>query len=522
MVISDIEGGFFLVRESTPAVCNATVPTSVSSSNVQATSATVSWNSVANATYDVRYRAVGSSSWITNGSSSTSANLSGLTPSTQYEAQVRSKCSDGSTSQYSGSITFTTTTIQITYCSSNGNDVSDEYISNVSLGSINNNSGASSGGYIDYTSISTDLPIDDTHTITITPTWTGTTYSEGYSVWIDFNRDGDFTDSGEQVWTQSATQTTPVSGSFTIPTSTTEGSTRMRVSMKYNAIPTSCESFRYGEVEDYTVNIIGGGGNPNPGGCTTGISSFPYNEGFENTLGDWIQSTTDDIDWSTDANGTPSRNTGPSSATQGTYYLYVEASGNGTGYPNKQAIINSPCFDLSGKTSATFSFSYHMFGASSMGSIALEASTDEGTSWTSLWSQTGNQGNSWNPISINLSAYLGGGVQLRFNRITGSTWQADIAIDDIGLTTSGTSRVSSIDNKLNDIIIYPNPIQGPILNVTMKNKENSTYEITSITGQLVGKGNVINTIDVSNLRSGIYFIQIATDQQIYSRRFVKK
>nr|WP_282100247.1 T9SS type A sorting domain-containing protein [Aquimarina sp. MMG016] len=90
------------------------------------------------------------------------------------------------------------------------------------------------------------------------------------------------------------------------------------------------------------------------------------------------------------------------------------------------------------------------------------------------------------------------------------------------MTTSGTSRVSSIDNKLNDIIIYPNPIQGPILNVTMKNKENSTYEITSITGQLVGKGNVINTIDVSNLRSGIYFIQIATDQQIYSRRFVKK
>ena len=29
----------------------------------------------------------------------------------------------------------------------------------------------------------------------------------------------------------------------------------MRVSMKYNASPTSCEAFSYGEVEDYTVNI---------------------------------------------------------------------------------------------------------------------------------------------------------------------------------------------------------------------------------------------------------------------------
>jgi hypothetical protein len=29
----------------------------------------------------------------------------------------------------------------------------------------------------------------------------------------------------------------------------------MRVQMKYNAIPTSCEVFTYGQVEDYTLNI---------------------------------------------------------------------------------------------------------------------------------------------------------------------------------------------------------------------------------------------------------------------------
>ncbi|MGG8498126.1 T9SS type A sorting domain-containing protein, partial [Tenacibaculum sp. TC6] len=36
------------------------------------------------------------------------------------------------------------------------------------------------------------------------------------------------------------------------------GSTRMRVSMKWNATQTACESFSYGEVEDYTVNITSG------------------------------------------------------------------------------------------------------------------------------------------------------------------------------------------------------------------------------------------------------------------------
>tara|TARA_R100000306_G_scaffold61803_1_gene65678 strand:- start:101789 stop:105784 length:3996 start_codon:yes stop_codon:yes gene_type:complete len=183
-----------------------------------------------------------------------------------------------------------------------------------------------------------------------------------------------------------------------------------------------------------TVNATttGGGGG---GGCTNGVSTG-YSESFESSIGAWTQSTADDINWTRDSNGTPSNNTGPSSGSPGSFYMYVEASGNGTGYPNKQAILNSPCVDLSGETDATFSFNYHMYGASDMGSIALEASTD-GTNWTSIWSQTGNQGNQWNSVSVGLGAYAGGTVELRFNRVTGSTWQADIAIDGISLTAGG-------------------------------------------------------------------------------------
>jgi hypothetical protein len=167
-------------------------------------------------------------------------------------------------------------------------------------------------------------------------------------------------------------------------------------------------------------------------GCSGGISTFPYTEGFENTLGGWSQSTADDIDWTINANGTPSSNTGPSSASQGSYYIYVEASS--PNYPSKRAILNSPCFDLSGMTSPSFDFDYHMYGASDMGTIDLEASTDDGNTWTSIWNESGNKGNQWNSASVDLSAYAGGTVQLRFNRFVGSTWQADIAIDNINLS----------------------------------------------------------------------------------------
>ena len=146
----------------------------------------------------------------------------------------------------------------ITYCGSNGNNTNDEYIGRVQLNTIDNASGvgATSTGYSDFTGISTDLNSNTAYTVTITPTWTGAVYNEGYSIWIDYNQNGVFTDAGEQIFTQAATTATPVSGGFTVPGTALGGNTRMRVSMKYNGIPTECESFGYGEVEDYTINIL--------------------------------------------------------------------------------------------------------------------------------------------------------------------------------------------------------------------------------------------------------------------------
>ncbi|MCG7500577.1 GEVED domain-containing protein [Tenacibaculum sp. Mcav3-52] len=146
--------------------------------------------------------------------------------------------------------------VAITYCDSNGKNANDEFISRVQLHTIDNSSSSSSNGYADYTaSISTNLLRGDSYSVTITPSWRTTKYSEGYSVWIDYNKNGDFTDPGELVWSKSASKDNIVSGQFTVPNSAVLGDTRMRVSMKYNGIATSCESFSYGEVEDYKIII---------------------------------------------------------------------------------------------------------------------------------------------------------------------------------------------------------------------------------------------------------------------------
>lgn len=185
--------------------------------------------------------------------SATTFVATGLTASTTYSFTVRAKDAAGNISVPSNVLTVTTDAFN--YCASQGNSVADELIGNVQLGTINN---ASTGGtgYTDFTGISTNLTLGSTNTITITPTWTSTVYPEGYGVFIDYNRDGDFVDAGETVWTLAATTATPVSGTFTVPLTATLGQTRMRVSMKYNGIPTPCETFSFGQVEDYTVVLV--------------------------------------------------------------------------------------------------------------------------------------------------------------------------------------------------------------------------------------------------------------------------
>ncbi|WP_405206006.1 endonuclease [Aquimarina sp. LLG6339-5] len=215
----------------------------------------------------------------------------------------------------------------------------------------------------------------------------------------------------------------------------------------------------------------GGGGNTL---CSSTVTTFPYNEGFENTFGAWKQATSgDDFNWATRSGSTPSSNTGPSSADTGSYYIYMESSS--PNYSNKRAILYSPCYDITSATQASVSFKYHMYGASAMGSLSLEASLD-GTSWTSIWSKSGNQGNSWQTASVDLASYLGEKVQLRFNGITGTTWQGDMAIDAVSLSTSGSTGGGSTTSDVNLRITFD---QYP---------EETSWEIRNENNQLVFSG----------------------------------
>jgi|GEM_PF-2607663 len=165
---------------------------------------------------------------------------------------------DGAGKTSTASQTVTVASPTASYCAAQGNDVSDEWIAKVAIGSFANASGAA--GYSDFTAKAIPVSPGGSYAVTFTPGFSGSAYKEYWGVWIDFNGDKDFSDSGEQVLSGSGTAA--VSGTLAIPATASLGQTRLRIAMRYNVAPSSCGSFDYGEVEDYTIEIASGGGGP--------------------------------------------------------------------------------------------------------------------------------------------------------------------------------------------------------------------------------------------------------------------
>ncbi|MCD4773399.1 MAG: hypothetical protein K8R41_08470, partial [Bacteroidales bacterium] len=139
------------------------------------------------------------------------------------------------------------------YCSSSGGGA-DEYISNVTIGTINNTTGQNS--YADYTNMSTDVAVGDSYPITVTngdPIWS----ADQCGIWVDWNQNENFYDDAP-ITVSGTPGVGPYTATIIPPDDALAGPTRMRVQIRYAATPDPCGSFTYGEVEDYTLNVTGG------------------------------------------------------------------------------------------------------------------------------------------------------------------------------------------------------------------------------------------------------------------------
>ncbi|MFO8054670.1 MAG: glycine-rich protein, partial [Bacteroidales bacterium] len=164
------------------------------------------------------------------------------------------------------------------------------------------------------------------------------------------------------------------------------------------------------------------------------ISSFPHTEGWEGgNISNWSHTTYADEDWENNTGGTTTSGTGPSSANEGNHYIYCETSGTSNG---DVFAIESPNFDFTSLTNPSIMFDYHMlFDGETDGTLNLDVSTDNGSTWTTEWTKTGEQGSNWQNATASLGTYAGmSSVRLRFHFTTGTSgasFDYDAALDYI-------------------------------------------------------------------------------------------
>lgn len=199
-------------------------------------------------------------------------------------------------------------------------------------------------------------------------------------------------------------------------------------------------------------------GNPFDFDLSGMVQVLLASEGFETEPGDWANSAGYDFNWLTTSGDTPSGNTGPSAASEGSRYIYVESSN--PNYPNKTGAFDFT-YDLTSLLNTELKFDYHMYGQE-MGSLFVDVY--DGVWHQAVWSATGQKHFSdserWDEAVVDLSAYQEqSGVKVRFRGMTASSYTSDMAVDNVrllGVTVHDLSYVAgsggSLTGEVNQVV----------------------------------------------------------------------
>ncbi|MEM9823225.1 MAG: GEVED domain-containing protein, partial [Bacteroidota bacterium] len=196
------------------------------------------------------------------------ADMDGIPNGCDEDCILGSPCDDGNPATQQDNIQADCTCLGIfpnDDCEAEGAFPWHDWIGRVVFQEIDNPS--SRKKYSDFTDLTANVQAGASYPIELTANFSFAGHDAYWRVWIDYNQDNIFQEPSEIAFSGTSTAPPPespglsVNGNIDIPAWAVNGAARMRIAKKRSAYPGPCESFPFGEVEDYTVNI---GGNTQP------------------------------------------------------------------------------------------------------------------------------------------------------------------------------------------------------------------------------------------------------------------
>lgn len=146
-----------------------------------------------------------------------------------------------------------------TYCTARGTEPWWQWISQVQFADLDHSSFKEQYG--NFTDRFANVEAGNTYELSLRPEFSWQVFDMNWKVWIDYNQDGDFEDTGELV--ADGVSDSELNFDVQIPSSAPAGTTGMRVATNIDEISDACTNVVRGEFEDYSVVISSSGCNNN-------------------------------------------------------------------------------------------------------------------------------------------------------------------------------------------------------------------------------------------------------------------
>ncbi len=258
-----------------------------------------------------------------------------------------------------------------------------------------------------------------------------------------------------------------------------------------------------------------------PVACSTTYSTFPWEGNMDANFGIFERVNGYQTNWVRRTGATPNLATGPNQAYNGSHYLHINSSAV---TPLTAVLRTKDCLNLLAVNDPVFEFYYHMFGAQ-MGTLYVEISTDNGVTWATVWTMSGNQGNQWQKASINLQPYNNGATRIRLRGVTAAN-TSDMAVDAFYIgPAGGNSQFLPFESsaKAPALTVSPNPSNGFFAVTVTENAGFERFEVLNNVGNVIANQPItsLNTlIDLTAQPVGIYYLRAFNGETVMVKKII--
>lgn len=263
------------------------------------------------------------------------------------------------------------------------------------------------------------------------------------------------------------------------------------------------------------------------------------NEGFESTF--------PPTGWTVDNPDALITFTAASVGNSGSKSAFVDAFNMAQAEQGQADALITSALNLSGTASPslTFYYAYQMYSNPAVyttaDALSVYASTDGGTTWTSIYNKTGNTlitatnpcdsvngfiptSGEWKMETVDISSVAtSASVQFKFEFV--NDWENNFYIDDIRLTDGVTAiNNPALDSHVN---VFPNPSTGPVVvDLAVSGLGHTEVTVYNMLGEEVNRVSCNVTapeqvkFNLANKPSGIYFVKVASENANTTKKVI--